>query len=298
VSIEGLPPYVRPEEPAPPHRIMAQRQRAVVALTGLLALDGGVLVGVLAQPPPRPLDAFVVFAAGTVLVAGLGLAQYLAGRQPALGSLPAVGHVWWGSRRVFTEVALAAAVLGVGVAVAVLSATAGVLVAAVVTGSASTVGLHLVREVREERRTGWRRVLMTWGRRGERPLRTWAGDDLHLAELRAEVTLPAPLAEVGTLGLHPFTRWAMLQAGGRGEEALALAARAFSPEDPTWGGWAALSALALERPDEAERWIRRSADVGYAGGISPIVARALRPLHGTDAWRDLAALNARGRPSR
>jgi hypothetical protein len=102
-----------------------------------------------------------------------------------------------------------------------------------------------------------------------------------------QLSLPAPLAELPLATVEPDERWLVLAATGRGEEALAMAEAAHGARAPVWGLRAALSAFALGRPDDAEQWVQRALDDGFAGPEGVFAGQVMAPLRRTPALRAL-----------
>jgi hypothetical protein len=298
--IDDLPVYV-PIEPAPTRPVVKRvtARRTMLAGAVVLAAAGciGVVVGVLFAPPARATVGarqIIEFAWLPVL---LVLATLLGQRAWEPTDRVCRGPMSWSrAERGLVRPLLGSPLNGlllvttVGVGLAAgMTAPAGIvpLVLGVSSGLAASSGLQLWRLVRAERATGWWSLQLRMRRGLNLDMQTYAGDGLVLDELDVILTLPAPLAELDLGAMDPHSRWHILQALHRYADALAVAEAAYEVSDPTFAGWAGLSALALGRPDDAERWIQRSVDDGYRGGIDPAVRRAFAPLHGTPAWQAL-----------
>jgi hypothetical protein len=269
-------------------------RRAVTCVA--VAAGGLALVLALPRPPAGRLIASAV--AGGLLIALSGaVRRWQRGREPVADDDCPV--TMYRARRSAGTWVMRCVVLAGGIVLWFLTAAPLLLMAwaiapelvAVIVGAAVAWACWSARSAlrlrRWERASGWwvLSLALPWGRR--RRVRTYTGDGFIGFD---RYTLPAPVADLDLSRLDPDTRWMILHWTGQEERALALARATYTPADPTWSGWAALSALALGRIDEAEQWVQRAVDDGYRGRVSRDVARALRPLHHTDAWKALKRL--------
>jgi hypothetical protein len=300
-SIDRLPLYIRPEAAVGRRRSRYRRERhRLVAISTVLVFEALVALasGLVFRDRPGPSVTLLSLAVGLASAIGVGLGgrALRRSRRARRGPLPSVACSigWPGSRPLIPRVRAllnGTAILVVLTFDTVLPRLAGpeaALVSAGLWGGAGLVAaIALVQLCRDEDRSGWWLLHRHRHDRGPRRVRTYAGDGLVVPELGWRITLAAPLADGDASGFPRLVQWGALMAIGRHEAALALAARTYTADDATWAGWAALSALALGRVDDAEGWVQRAVDDGYRGAVDRRVARALTPLHGTAAWRAL-----------
>jgi hypothetical protein len=280
----------------PPTRIVRYRTSLAALLVVLTFPVVGALAGALVFPsrwvPSAGPALFLVGTAGLVLV--FNLADVEAVRRQLHRPLPGVTVTWpSGSPANQPRVPRSPRMIVIAGLATVLGFASGAVDGAL----ALTVGSYLVavmtvlsRRLRRtrafERRTGWWKLAA--GSRGRsRLLRTYPGDGLVIASYGWPVTLSAPLAELDLASPDIGPRWGVLMALGRHEDALVMASEAYGPDRRMSGIEAALSALALGRADDAERWIGRLADDGYRERLNPAFAAALASLHPTPAWQAL-----------
>jgi hypothetical protein len=306
-----LPAYAEPAgadaPPAPEPPAVRERDADLgIVPAALGALSAGVTALSGVPVGDRPSLALLAFAAVAAMVVVLVMMLWISGRRRRpVAERPGLMVLWptssggWFASVVRQPRALALILLPTLVA-AVLSGLiarlapepgailVGVMAAGLVAGVARPLALG-----RRERRTGWVSMRQRDGR-GWVDRATYVGDGLVVPLLDQRLGLPRPLAELERSGLEqaglgPADRWHLYSALGRHAEALALAGAAYRPSVSAsmWAGYAAVSALALDRPAEAERWIRRPVDDGYRGRIAPQFVRALVPLHHTEAWKAL-----------
>lgn len=286
--IDQLPPYVTPEGKAKQLALTPVSVRAEAAMCSwaLAAAGAGCAVSLIVHPVAKPRGAIELLVATAVLSLAVGVPLAVAvDRSNGPSPSRAISHLSFPIAASRAEV-LCLIPFALGMLLGRFLPAVAAVAGGGLLGSALVCALVWSLHQRRECRTGWWVLRCGTGRRRSY-LRTYLGDGLVIAELGWRLGLPAPAGEVEVASLPPFVQWAFLQAAGRHEEALAFASAAYQPSDPTWAGWAALSALALGRSDEAERWIQRSVDDGYRGTVSRRVAGALAPLHDTDAWRAL-----------